>query len=234
VRTMLRSTLTVLVVATALGTVAATAATAATLPELVNSKGEALVHKKFTFTGPSSIYIFLETKKNGELSCTGSTAKGEVEGTTGGQVTFTYTGCSAFSSLKCTTAGKREGEITFATSVKPVWIHKATEDVALLISVLPVTKGGFQFNCGGLWPITVSGSFLVRVLPVNELKTTYIFEAKQKHGVQEPPEYENGAGEKVEATLDSESTGLHTWAKEGSATEAEWKAVFEEEVEFKA
>jgi hypothetical protein len=231
-RTALKSMLAVLVVAAGLLAVATATATAATQPELLNSKGVELVKKKFTLKGPSTQYNFLVVKLHeGEgLECRGLSGHGEVKGTRAGEATFTYTGCTG--ETKCQTVGKREGEITFTTSVTPVWLNKTREEAALLLSIKPETNGGFQIECTDWSQMTVSGAFLVRMAG-NKLKTEYAFSALQKHGVQEPDEYENEAGEKVTATLESESEGQWHWSKEQSATETGWATIFEEEAELK-
>jgi len=219
----------VLVGALALSAVASASASAV-LPEIVNSKGGELVKKKFTSKGTES-RDFLTAANHGLFECVGFSGKGEVKGTRGGEETSTYTGCKYAS--KCQTAGNREGEITFTTSVTPVWLNKAKEEVALLLSLKP---GGFQFNCGSplLQKYTVSGAILVRVGVVNKLNTTYNFATKQTNGIPELREYENEAGEKVTANLKGEASGVENWKNEPMANETAWGTTFEEEAEFKA
>src|SRR5580704_11396340 len=148
-RSALKSMLAVLVVATAALGVVAAAATAATLPELVNNKGVELAKNKFTIKGTSNgSYVLLETTKRHTVRCSGLSGNGEVKGTKGGEATFTYTTCLGAGG-KCTTAGAKEGEIKVTTSIAPVWLSKTAEEVALLISVKPVTNGGIQFTCDG-------------------------------------------------------------------------------------
>ena len=230
-RSKFRTVVLVLVGALALSGVAVASASAA-LPEIVNSKGGELVKKKFTSKASTAeSERFLETKTQGLFKCTGFSGKGEVKGTRGGEETSTYTGCM-YSPFGCNTAGSRAGEITFTTSVTPVYLNKAEQKVALLLSLKP---GGLQFECAsGLMKVTLSGAFLVHVGTVNKLKTTYNFETKQNEGIQELREYENEAGEKVKINLESEASGYKAWSKQPSAPETYWETTFEEEAEFKA
>src|SRR5580700_6042846 len=151
-RSMFRNVLVAIVAVLALSAVASATASAA-LPEIVNSKGEALIKKKFT---------------------------GEVKGTKGGEGTLTLH-CSG----GCHTKGLKEKEMKFPVSVNLVWLSKAKEEAALLLSIPGVAD--FEGYCWSdtmpsQFPLEVSGSLLIRVSPTNKLGTEYRFLVKQKNG----------------------------------------------------
>ncbi len=200
-------------------------------PELVKKGGGAVVKKKFTGTSKATKFT-METEKNGTLECTKLAARGEIKSSTEAEETVTFTGCSAFSIVKCNTEGAKEGEIRPRVSVTPRWsIGGIGSKVLLLISILP--KGStIKVICGGLQTLDLRGSFLVPVPKFKEPSAKWTFAAKQKKGVQEPLEYENETKEKLPNFLETEGAGTKTFAFEKSAEEAEEEVTFEEEVEF--
>ena len=137
----------------------------------------------------------------------------------------------------CQTKGAKEGEIRLPVSASVVWLNKANERIALMLSLPGVVDlEGFCWEREA-YPhlLELSGSLLIPVERSNELAKEYHFSAKQKKGVQEPNEYENEAGEKVKARV--ESTYLvygEGWKDEPMGFETEFPIKFEEEAEFKA
>ena len=101
------------------------------------------------------------------------------------------------------------------------------------MSILPVPTGFVELKCGGtLQTLKVYGTFLVAAGKINEPHKILNLNAKQSKGKQEFLEYENEKNELFRNTLETEGSGLKTFAKEPSAEEAAEEATFEEEVEF--
>ncbi len=225
-RSMFRSVLVAIVAVLALSAVASATASAA-LPEIVNSKGEELVKKKFT--GEVTERMVDEINGEGTEECQKLTFTGEVKGTKGGEGTLTLH-CSG----GCHTKGLKEKEMKFSVSVNLVWLKKAKEEAALLLSIPGVAD--FEGYCwsqitASQLPFEVSGSFLVPVSPTNKLGTGYRFLLKYQNGdIQEPSEYENEAGEKVKAQLETSSP---SWKNRPLGLAAAFPMTFEEAAEFK-
>jgi|HubBroStandDraft_4_1064222.scaffolds.fasta_scaffold38028_2 hypothetical protein len=224
---MFRNVLVAIVAVLALSAVASATASAA-LPEIVNSKGEALIKKKFT--GEVTERMIDEINGRGSEECQKLAFAGEVKGTKGGEGTLTLH-CSG----GCHTKGLKEKEMKFPVSVNLVWLSKAKEEAALLLSIPGVAD--FEGYCWSdtmpsQFPLEVSGSLLIRVSPTNKLGTEYRFLVKQKNGRQEPSEYENEAGEKVKAQL--ETTASLYWKNQSLGLEDAFPMNFEEAAEFKA
>ncbi len=227
-RVKLRATLLVLAAVFAMGTVAAASASAA-LPEIVNKAGKALVKDKFTGEfEPGGVTQFRQPG-GVTLECEGireETVTGAFGGLKTGEATFTFKGCSYDGS-----ACKPSGEVVFPTSLTLVYLSKATKELALLAEphALGNPKEALGFTCGAGFKIKVSGSFLIRVEPVNALISKLGLDPSG-NGTQSPNKYENEKGEQVEATLKLAVNG-------GTATdnslEFQATAAFEEEVEFK-
>ncbi len=169
-RSMFRSVLVAIVAVLALSAVA-TATASAALPEIVNSKGEELVKKKFT--GEVTGTMIDEINGEGAEECQKLTFAGEVKGTKGGEGTLMLH-CAG----SCHTKGLKEKEMKFSVSVNLVWLSKAKEEAALLLSIPSVAD--FEGICWShttpsLFPLEVSGSLLIPVSPTNKLGTEYRF-----------------------------------------------------------
>jgi hypothetical protein len=218
-------------VAVALSAVVVASASAASEPLLRAKGGGAIVKNKFTGTSKAKLFI-LETKANGNIECTSLSARGEVTSSTAAESTVTFTGCKALGIANCKTEGaKGTNEIVTTVSIRPRWqVGGRGIKVGLLISLLG-THSPVIINCPGQ-TLHVRGTFIVPVLTFNKPASKYTFTAKQKKGVQEPIEFETAEGEKIKNTLETEGSGLKTFAFEQSGEEAEEEATFEEEVEF--
>ena len=225
-RSMFRSVLVAIVAVLALSAVA-TATASAALPEIVNSKGEELVKKKFT--GEVTEKMTFEVVGQGTEECEKLSLAGGVKGTKGGEATLTLH-CFA----TCHTSGSKEKEIKLPVSVNLVWLNKATERIALLISIPGVVKLEGDCWSGYGAPFELSGSFLIRVGGTNKLSTEYNLLTEQKKGIQEPDEYENEAGEKVKAQLETTNGAYKNWTNLPLGIEIGFPMKFEEAAEFKA
>lgn len=229
-RSLFRNVFLAVVAALAL-TAVATATASAALPELVNSKGAELVKKNFT-TGGHKAALGLEIFKHGHETCAELSFAGEVKGTKGGEATLTLH-CIA----GCRTKGAKEKEIKLPLSVNLVWLSKAKESIALLFSIpgtVDLEKYCWGTETSSLFPLELSGSFLVPVAARNELRTEYTLDPSQKKSVQEPDEYENEAGGKVKAQLETTESLSSEWKNLAMGIEGEIPMKFEEEAEFKA
>jgi hypothetical protein len=228
-RSVWRSVLLSMVAVLALSAVA-TATASAALPELVNGKGEELVSKKFS--GEVKEKMIFEIAGRGSEECQKSAFSGEVKGTKGGEATLTLH-CAA----SCHTPGSKEGEIRFPVSVNLVWLNKANEEIALLLSIrgaVDLEDYCWAYTMSSEFPLETSGSFLIRVSPKNTLKTEYRFVVKQKGSRQEPSEYENEIGEKVKAQLETTSTLYPEWKNRSLGLAMAFPMNFGEAAEFKA
>ncbi len=226
-RSMFRNMLVAIVAVLALSAVA-TATASATLPEIVNSKGEALGKKKFT--GEVTERMIDEINGRGAEECQKLAFAGEIKGTKGGEGTLTLH-CAG----SCHTKGLKEKEMKFSVSVNLVWLNKAKEEAALLLSipgVADVEDYCWSNPMPSQFPLEVSGSLLVQV-STNKLGTEYRFLLKQKSGKQEPSEYENEAGEKVKAQLETTASLYTNWKNLPLGLQDAFPMTFEEAAEFK-
>jgi hypothetical protein len=225
-RSLFRNVFLAVVAVLALGGVA-TASASAALPELVNSKGAELVKKQFK--GESSQRMIFEAQVGGDQECEKLLLAGGVKGTKGGEATLTLN-CAG----SCHTKGAKENEMKLPVSVNLVWLSKAKETVALLLSLPGVVDlEGYCWGRDAFPPhlFELSGSFLVPINVINKLSTAYTLSVKQKKGIQEPDEYENEAGEKVKAQLRATN---EAFKNQPIAFANEFPLKFEEEAEFKA
>jgi hypothetical protein len=213
----------ILVAMLAIGALAAATASAA-LPELVNSKGEALVKKKYTSKSGAST---LETEKNGAVKCKEGTDTGESTGPKTGTSTVTFTGCES-ASIKCKTSGAKTGEIITKATSKLVYINEKEKTVGLALAATEST-----IECSILQKLKVRGSVIGVLTPVNTVAEEFTLTFKQKKGVQEPTEYEE-EGKKVKDITETEGSGIKTFKFEPSGLETTDTLKFEEKVEVKA
>jgi|HubBroStandDraft_4_1064222.scaffolds.fasta_scaffold180985_2 hypothetical protein len=230
-RSMFRNVLVAIVAVLALSAVA-TATASAALPEIVNSKGEELVKKKFTGEVHGTDAVGLEISGRGSEQCEELSFAGGVKGTKGGEATLTLH-CVA----SCHTKSSKEKEIKLPVSVNLVWLNKATERIALLLSISGVVD--LEDYCWGYtmpsqFPLELSGSLLVPAGATNKLGTEYTLTPKQKESRQEPDEYENEAGGKVKAQLETTSGLYPEWENRPLGIETRIPMNFEEAAEFKA
>jgi hypothetical protein len=183
---------------------AATASALPTLPELVNSKGEALVKKKYKSTSGKST---LENTKSEKITCKEDTDEGETTGLSTSTSTVKFKGCES-SGVSCKTSGASSGEIVTSAKGTLEWINEKEQEVGLLLETEKKT-----ITCL-IIKKEVEGSVLGIMTPVNKLVTppeTFSLAFKQKKGVQEPSEYEmEGKKVKVKTTTNGVESGLET------------------------
>jgi hypothetical protein len=180
-----------------------------------------------TFTGKQEGVGKLETKAKRTVECSGGSSEG---GSITAAKTVTikaiiFTGCKSttFGAGKCQNTAT-EGEIkTTELSGEPVYISKAKKEVAQ--NLKPTSAALFaEFKCKTLLgeetlkvrPSGANGGVICGTTPVNTKTTKLKLECKEKGGVQEPTELENGKGEKFKSFLETEGKGPENFAFEQS------------------
>src|SRR4029077_12897684 len=185
-RSMFRSVLLTLVALFAVAAVAAASASAA-LPEFASNSFPVA----FKITSGA---VTLQTKGGHSVTCKASATSSELSNHKELQgVTVTYMGCKA-SEAACSSAGaKSEEVITHALIARLVYINKATKEVGVLYKPASGTTVA-EFSCGST-KYALTGSVIAKVPheQINNSRTSFTWEFKQKSGVQEPTEYEEGA-----------------------------------------
>src|SRR4029077_14591553 len=186
-RSMFRSVLVTLVALFAVAAVASASASAA-LPELVSNSFPVA----FKITSGA---VTLQTKAGHSVTCKASATSSELSNHKELQgVTVTYTGCRSSEEASCSSAGaKSEEVITHALIARLVYIDKATKEVGVLYKPASGTTVA-EFSCGST-KYALTGSVIAKVPheQINNSRTSFTWEFKQKSGVQEPTEYEEGA-----------------------------------------
>jgi len=221
-----------LVAVFAVGALASAAASAAK-PELVNSKKEALpAGTKFTSTSGAGTF---ETKSGRKVTCEKDTNSGEITGPKTDTAKITFTGCSTVHiiTVKCKTEGAKTGEIILTGNSKLVWLNEKAETVGLDI-VIPSTLKIICEAFGSKETLTVKGSTVCPLSPLNKLTTKLTLSCKEKGGIQEPSAYEEG-GKLIEDFTETEGKGTENFAFEKSGLTSTDELSFEgKEVEVEA
>ena len=170
---------------------------------------EVTAGSKIPFTDKSGVEE-LRSAKHETITCTKDTSTGEITGPkTVGNVKVTYTGCTqGTSKIKCKsipnpekksegTEGKEEEIITNTVEGE---LGTVSEGTKVGEALKPVT-GDVRFvtiKCGTL-NVSVTGSVIGEVTPINKLQTTgdIVFAANAANTNQKYTEYENAKGEKI-------------------------------------
>ncbi len=162
--------------------------------------------KKFTGTGGA---ITLESAKKVQVTCAGSALAGEYTGAKTLTANVTLSGCEEPATLrKCQTAAVKMGEIEgpglegelgyIATGAKPV--------VGIDFKHSPDL---FTFECGQpreeITLVTVEGSVIATVKPVNVMTEEFKLLVKAKNGKQIPEQFE---GASKDTLVENFTTGL--------------------------
>ncbi len=168
-----------------LGALAVASASAA-LPELVNSRGEALVKRHITSTHKAGTPIVLETVSHTALVCSGISDVGEVSGRKRlVNVAATFTGCEEPSlKYECKTSGAHAGELRTTTLEGELgYVSKEAKTVGLELwpsSRKPGEREKHEFNqalvgpefyCGSLGKNEIKGAVVGQMAPTNTLIT---------------------------------------------------------------
>lgn len=176
----------------ALTALMATAANAAEVSALITYSGTGA----FTISsGPGE----LETSSKVKIVCKADNGTGQFGGkggttrsTTIAELTVTFTGCET-SALKCTTPGLTAGNIQTVPLVATFGRIKAGEAGLLL---RPKTGTAFLGSvvCGGVVPLSVTGSVIGVITPVDEQTSEFKLTFTQSSaGLQTVKKFENSA-----------------------------------------
>jgi hypothetical protein len=212
------------------------AGASAALPELVNKEGKALVKDKFSAVVNSNVEFRTFYAGEPNAYCEKAVVAGDFSGLKTGEATLTFTKCKSDLGGKCTgwEKGKERevaGEMIIPFSLTPVYTSKASKELALLFQ----PKGEPAFVCSGS-EFKMYGGFLVPIRQenVNKLlevgKDLRLRAAYEDPAGQDPKQYENEKGEKVETYLKISQNKAEPIE---SGVSFEMEAAFEEAVEFK-
>lgn len=166
------------VVASALTASAASAALPEILPGVKNA-----------FTSKTATKLTFEQKGGiAAVTCTASVGSGFIVGLKTGSIIEIYEKCSAPLSGKCTGLSDAAGDITVSGTWEVGYINKATKDVGVLFSLIPV-----HFECEKLITlVTVEGCVIGLITPINNNVKEYTVKLTGAKGIQEFVKDEGG------------------------------------------
>jgi hypothetical protein len=198
----------------------AASSAAAVLPEFSPSSG-------VTLNGTSGAGL-LETKSGTKVTCTSNTDSGEITGPKAvSKIKVTFKGCES-GGFKCSTAGAASGElVTEELKATLGYINATTKEVG--VDFTPVGAKFIEFNCvGGIIEVTVTGSVICPVTPINTKTKTFTVACRQEKGIQKPTklvgELEDVLFTKIGALGLEEQSGEETTATVTATPEGEIKA----------
>lgn len=156
--------------------------------------------------GEGTLETVAEGTKVRTVTCTSNTSSGEVNSaTTAKNVKVIFKGCTTkgpFGTLNC-------GEIkTVALRGTLFYLVAGSSEVG--IDLEPESGTTFAtFTCGGIETLTVKGSVIGKLTPVNSLTKSFTLTFSQKSGKQEPETYlaATGCGA-TKDTLTTEGSGF--------------------------
>jgi hypothetical protein len=164
---------------------------------------------KFTGTGNTST---LETVGGARIKCVALTSAGEWTGAKAATMSVRFTGCQLVSTKQpCQSSGASGGEIVTAALAGGLGFIKDTFHEGPEVSVGIDFKGGptlASAQCGGSQPttVTVSGSVIAAVTPIDTMALKSTVKAKAAGGVQSAESFESGPQDTLVASLESGST----------------------------
>jgi len=166
-------------------------------------------NNKFTGLGKAST---LETVGGARIKCVALTSAGEWTGTKTATMTARFTGCQLVSSKQpCQSSGASGGEIVTSTLTGSLGFIKDTFVAGPEVSVGIDFKDGptiASAECGGSQPtsVTIGGSVIAPVKPIDTMATKSTIVAKATGGVQSAESFEGGPQDTLVASLESGST----------------------------
>jgi hypothetical protein len=190
--TRIRTVVLAIISTLALFAVGALAASAAEL-EQVPAKG--------TFTVKSEGGTF-ETHSKEKVSCKKDSGSGELTGAKTDKSTVTFEECTGPLGVKCTSSGAKAGTIVTEINSELVWLSKASKLAGEKLALAKEVTIACSFI-----KLTVKGSTLCPVEPVNTKTTALKINCKQSAGKQEFTEFENEKGEKSKAITETNKGG---------------------------
>jgi hypothetical protein len=166
-------------------------------------------NNKFTGTGNASK---LETVGGARIKCVALTSAGEWTGAKTATMIARFTGCQLVSSKQaCQSSGASGGEIVTSALTGSLGFIKDTFHEGPEVSVGVDFKDGpaiASAECGGPQPttVTISGSVIAPVTPIDTMATKSTVKAKAAGGVQSAAAFEGGPQDTLVASLQSGST----------------------------
>jgi hypothetical protein len=175
------------------------ASAAATLPEF-----EYTLPDSIAVSGGQMVVESASESLHSAVTCTGTSGTAEI---TGGHKEFAlislrFKGCTTkfggILTVKCTSAGLSEGEITTTKSLttRLEYLSKASHEVGLIFNYGGKTSTVASFSCGGM-PGVMRGEFIAKMTPVNVLATEFSLVLKGTKGTPEYTQFENESGGKT-------------------------------------
>lgn len=176
----------------------------------VSSASAATCSTKPCFTGPYP-NTFTSKSGAGTLETVGGTkVKCSSDSTEGGEITgektdkvksVVFKGCES-SGFKCSTSGAASGEIKTSELESTLgYINKSTKEVG--IELKPKGGGNFAtFECTAFVKVTVKGSVIAVITPINTETTKYTLKFTQTKGKQTPQNLEGQSKDTLESSVD--------------------------------
>ena len=174
----------------------------------------------FTGSGGEGTLEVLPTPTR-TVTCTSNSSKGNIaSATTVNKVNVIFKGCTSTGpfgiKVNCSTSGAATGEI-ISTSLKGSLFYLTAGSNAAGTDLEPESGTEFaKFTCGGLETLTVTGSVVGKLTPVNgPFSTSFTLTFSQKEGHQEPEGYlaASGCGF-VKDVLNTAGTGFESFSKQ--------------------
>jgi len=166
-------------------------------------------NNKFTGAGKAST---LETVGGARIKCVALSSAGEWTGTKTATMTTRFTGCQLVSNKQpCQSSGASGGEVVTAALEGSLGFIKDTFHEGPEVSV------GIDFKheptiasaeCGGAQPtaVTISGSLIAPITPIDSMATKSTIKAKAVGGLQSAEAFEEGPKDTLIASLESGSS----------------------------
>lgn len=181
-----------------------------------------------TFSGTGGAGKLETVEPTHTVSCTGNTSAGEINSETSVKgVRVIFTGCTASGpfgiNLTCTSAGAKSGEIQ-TVPLKGELVYLVSGSSRAGMDLKPESGSTFaSFTCTGFLVsenISVAGSVIGEITPVNTATNKFTLTFKQSKGIQEFQSYLNPSGcSAVKDVLSTSGSGSETFGPLQSAVE---------------
>ena len=140
------------------------------------------IQRGFTASGSK---VSVETSAKVKISCTGSSASGEITGQTGENMQLTLSGCSGPNKAVCTTPGQQAGVILSSLLGGTVGFIDASKGT-VGVKLAPVESSSpnvAEFECGATEE-RLTGSVVGQLKTVGKMSSSLQLQFKGKRGVQ--------------------------------------------------
>jgi len=162
------------------------------------------------FTGKTGVVTLQTVSGKTNIKCTGGSDTGEYTAPKTESVVYTFTGCETGPKsqlAKCQSSGSAPGEIQSAPLVGSLDFIKESEEETgkseVGLDLKPASGTNLlTFECGGA-PVSVSGSVIAPITPVDTSSSVFKVAAKQGAGKQSVEAFEEGAKDTLTFTTAS-------------------------------